>query len=654
MRDALHKLFEPGFIGKLRLKNRIIMAPISTNLAATDGAVTEELIFHYAERARGGVGLVTVENVCVDYPVGRYGAAQPRIDEERFIPGLHGLTDAVHEAGALIAVELSHPGASGEPRFSEGRTPVAPSAVPRVKDGLIPLPLAREEARAIVARYVEAAERACKAGFDAVELQACHGLLINQFLSPYTNKRQDEYGGDPGNRLRFLLEILEGIKRNCGSDFPVMVRLVAQDLVEGGICLEDAAWFARQLQEAGADSIQPDFGLGKQEKRLEPMPYRQAWRVYLAEAMKQAVHLPVIAVGVIREPNVAEQVLESGRADFVALGRALIADPEWPKKALSGAEGSIRKCISCNECVMARHVEDAPLRCTLNPAVGKGPAISQIGRAQVRRKVVVVGGGPAGMEAARVAALRGHDVALYEKENRLGGALNMAAVPPGKEKLNWVTEYYNHELPRLGVALHLGVMVDEATVRASQAEVVILATGSEPATLAVPGADGPNVSTAQAVLAGRVTCSGEHIAVIGGGMLGLETAEYLAAQGNVVTVLKRYKGIARSIEPLYCGYLLRSLAELGVEIVTEVEVSEITGSGVVVVDSRGESRLIGAERVVIARDPKPAQELAQSLEDLRPIVIGDACQPRKIINAIHEGNAAARAICSRLSNTIAH
>lgn len=637
-------LFEPGSIGTMTLKNRLIMPPISTNLAGEDGTVSEELLFHYAERAKGGVGMITVENVCIAYPLARHGAAQPRIDDDVFIPGLSRLARTIYQGGAKAAVELTHPGMNAGLRYIEGEMPVAPSAVPRSKDGLVPRALSCAEIVEVVEEYVEAARRAREAGFDAVELQACHGLLINQFLSPLTNQRQDEYGGDRENRMHFLIEIVEGIKRRVGVDFPVMVRLVAEDLLEGGVTPEEGCWFARRLEKAGADAIHPDFGLGDKEKRLEPMPYPQAWRVYLAERIKQAVSIPVIAVGVIREPEVAEEILEAGKADFVALGRALNADPEWPSKAQAGEVASIRRCIGCNECVIARHVADAPLRCSLNVTVGRSPEECRLEPARVPKRVLVVGGGPAGMEGARVAALRGHQVMLYEREPLLGGMLNVAAIPPGKEKLNWITEYFAHELARLGVEVHLGEMLEAERVRTLKPDTVIIATGSRPAFPDIPGLDGSNVLVAQELLACQMRFTGQRVVIIGGGMLGLETAEYMAAQGNTVTVLKRYKTIGRSIEPLYRDYLLRELGEHGVEIVTGVEVKAIRADGVLVRDEVGGEYVIRADRVVLARGARPSNELAQAIQNLHPIVIGDASEPRKIIDAIAEGYLTARMI----------
>jgi len=638
------KLFQPGQIGTMLLKNRIVMAPISSNLAAEGGYVSDRMIFHYAERARGGTGLITVENVCIAYPLARHGAAQPRIDDDVFIPGLRRLTDAIHRGGAQATVELTHPGMNAGLRYIEGEIPVAASALPRPKDGLIPRELSEDEVVVVIEQYVDAARRARQAGFDAIELQACHGLLINQFLSPLTNKRQDAFGGGREDRCRFLVEIVTGIKRQVGSDFPVMVRLVAEDTIEGGVTLAEGRWFARRLEQVGADAIHPDYGLGSKEMRLEPMPYPQAWRVHLAKEIREAVSIPVIAVGVIREPWVAERVLVAEEADFVALGRALNADPEWPNKARAGEVDAIRRCIGCNECVIARHVADAPLRCSLNAAVGQTEQACRLDRTKSPKRVVVVGGGPAGMEATRVMALRGHRVTLYEQESRLGGMLHVAAVPPGKDKLSWIVEYFEHELSRLGVGLCLGEALDGEKVRALKPEVVIVATGARPDVPNIPGVDGTNVLLAQELLARRMRCTGLRFAIIGGGMLGLETAAYLAEQENQVTVLKRHETIGRNIEPLYRDYLLRQLKDHDVEIVSRVEVKAIDGDGAIVQHRDGGKRIISADRVVLARGVTPANELAQEIEALHPIVVGDATQPGKIIDAIAEGFRSARSI----------
>jgi len=422
------------------------------------------------------------------------------------------------------------------------------------------------------------------------------------------------------------------------------VRLVAEDLLDGGVTLEEGRWFARRLEEAGADAIHPDFGLGSKEKRLDPMPYPQAWRVYLAEETKKQVSIPVIAVGVIREPHVAEEILKTGKADFIALGRALIADPDWPNKAQAGEERAIRKCISCNECVMARHVEHAPLRCSLNATVGRAPEASRLERAAVPKRVLIIGGGPAGMEAARVAAMRGHWVNLFEKESRLGGTLNVGNVPPGKEKLNWITEYFDYELSRLAVEIHLGQALDAEKVRALKPDVVIIATGSRPALPPIPGVDGPNVLTANDLLARQLRFTGQHIVIIGGGTVGLETADYLAVQGNDVTVLEMLDTLGRGGDPLYLDYLLRKLKEHAVAMMTGVQVEAIQTEAVLVQGKGGEKHLVPADRVVLAAGVKPANELAQDLQDLTLFVIGDAVEPRKIINAIADGYWTARVI----------
>jgi len=633
---AYPKLFEKGYIGRVEIKNRIVFAPISTNLASVNGEVSQRLIDHYYRVARGGAGLIIVENACVHFPLGRHGATQPRIDSDEFIPGLYHLAQAIHRAGAKACIELTHPGGVADPKIIKGR-PIAPSAIPLREDGTIPRELSGEEIEELADSFGAAALRARRARFDMVEIQAGHGLLINQFLSPLTNRRRDEYGGSLEGRLRFPRMVVERVKEYAGEDFPVSVRLGVEEFREGGIRLEEGKIIAKKLVEAGADAIHVTLGRSGREKRLEPMPYPQGWRVYLAEEVKKVVDAPVITVGVIREPSFAEKILEEGRADFVALGRALLADPEWPRKAMMGEERAIRRCVSCNECVRARHYEGVPIRCTLNPEVELGGELARIKPAEVRRKVMIIGAGPAGLEAARVCALRGHEVHLYEREERIGGTLNIASTIPGKEKLRWIVDYYAYELPRLGVQIHLQRHVDRGEVERLKPDVVIVAAGASPVLPKIQGVGNPNVVVAHRVLRGEVDIRNRRVTVIGGGIMGLEAAEFLACRGNEVTVVRRYETILRKIEPLYASYLLERLRDLGVKIMSRVHVEEITSNSVVVRDQKGRRIEIPSDWVVIARGLQPNRAILHELEGYPTYLIGDCLRPRRIYHAILEG-----------------
>jgi len=637
-------LFSPIKIGSVELGNRIVFPPIATNLTHVSGEISDRQVFHYARRARGGAGLIIVENACVDYPAGRHGATQPRIDSDEFIPGLARLARAVHDAGAAVSIELTHPGLNASLRFSGGRRPVAPSPTPFRTDGVLPKELSFEEIEALIEAYAEAALRAKRAGFDMVELQGGHGLLINQFLSPLTNHRSDRYGGSRANRLRFVADLACAIRELCGGRFPITIRLAADDMVDGGIDPEEGKVLAAGLEAIGIDMIQADLGLCPKEKRLEPMPYPQGWRAYLAQGLKGVVSIPVAAVGVIREPEFAEGLLSEGKADLVVLGRTLIADPDWPNKAKAGHPERIRKCIGCGECVKARHAEDRPIRCGVNPVIGMDPAFERIEPAEEPKNVLVIGGGPAGMEAARITALRGHEVIILDEGERLGGTLNIASVPPGKGKIRWLIEYYENELSRLGVTVKLGVHATRDTVDEINPDAIILATGCACPQVEIPGADRPHVVTAKNLLSGKGSVDGDAVVVIGGGLLGLETALFLATNGNRVTVLKRYKTIASNLEPIYRDYILRELEENDVSILTEVRVDHIDDQTVLVTDRDGETRRIEAASVVLARDPIPLRDLEGKLHGFNVHAIGDCVRPRLIIDAIREGYLAGRTI----------
>ena len=637
-------LFSPIEIGRVELPNRVIFPPIATNLAHVSGEVSERQVFHYARRAEGGAGLIIVENACIDYPAARHGATQPRIDSDEFIPGLTQLARVVHDASAKISIELTHPGLHASLKFNGGRRPIAPSSVPLRQDGVLPREISAEEIRAVVEAYAQAALRAKRAGFDMVELQGGHGLLINQFLSPLTNKRTDRYGGSRENRLRFVAEIVERIRSLCGGRFPITIRFAADDMMKGGIDPEEGKALAAGLEAIGLDMIQADLGLCPKEKRLEPMPYPQGWRAHLAAGLKEVVSIPVAAVGVIREPEFAEGLLSRGEADLIVLGRTLIADPDWPNKARAGHPERIRKCIGCGECVKARHHDDQALHCGVNPVVGMDAEFERITPAPKSKRVLVIGGGPAGMEAARVAALRGHAVTLCDEQKRLGGTLNIAAIPPGKEKIRWLIEYYENELPRLGVEIKLRTHVTRATVEDLQPDAVIIATGCTCPRDDIPGADRPNVVTAHDVLSGTANAVRSPVAMIGGGLLGLETALFLAEAGHSVTVLKRYKTIASNLEPIYRDYLLRELKEHNVSIITEVTVERITDQSVRIKDTQGRVREIPAASVVLARNPIPQRSLQEKLHGFATYSIGDCVYPGKIVDAVRSGYIAGRQV----------
>jgi len=637
------KLFEHGFIGCLELKNRIVMAPISTNLASVGGEVTQQLIDHYSRIAKGGAGLIIVENTCVHFPEGRHGTTQPRIDTDEFIPGLHRLVQAIQQYGVKVGVELAHPGGVADVRFIKTQ-PIAPSSTPMKSGTVTPRALTKKEIEELVDMFGKAALRAKKAGFNMVEIQAGHGLLINQFLSQLYNKRKDEFGGSLDGRIRFLKMIVEKIKDYAGKSFPVSVRLGVEEFKEGGIKIEEGKWIVKKLSNAGVDAIHVTLGGTTMEKRLEPMPYPQGWRVYLAEEIKKVVDVSVIAVGVIREPLFAEKILQERKADFIALGRALIADPQWPKKALMGEEKAIKRCFSCNECVRARHFEDLPIRCSFNPTIGIDDKFVTIKKTKHKKKVMIVGAGPAGMEAARVAALRGHDVYLFDKENQIGGTLNIAAAVPGKDKLRWIIEYYAYILPKLGVHIQLREFVDKQKIEAFSPDAVIIATGSELTMPQIPGMRNTNGLSFKEVLKGEVKIEREKVVVLGGGLIGLETALFLTSLGNDVTVLKRYETISENIDPVYAPHLLSNLQKQGVNIISKVMTMEIEQNQVLIKTHSKELNKVYFDKIVLTRELMPSNKLAKEIEASEVYLIGDALKPRRIFNAVFEGFMVGRQI----------
>jgi 2,4-dienoyl-CoA reductase-like NADH-dependent reductase (Old Yellow Enzyme family)/thioredoxin reductase len=629
------RLFQPGSIGSLAVANRVIMPAMATNFASSTGEPTDRLIAYYGARARGGVGLVIVENTTVEHRLGSNGAVQLRIDDDRYIPGLHHLAEAIRTEGTPVAVQINHAG-------SVARTPMQPLAPSRVawsEGGAEPHALSAEEIEGIVALFARAAVRAKRAGFDAVEIHGAHGYLIGQFLSPLVNRRTDRYGGSSENRWRFAFDVVGAIRDAVGPGYPLLFRVSGDEYLPGGRTIDETRDLAPAVVEAGIDAIHVSAATPvNPERQLEPMAYPEGWRIDLAEAVKRAVEVPVIGVGVIRTPETAERLLAEEKADFVAVGRGLIADPEWPRKAASGEARAIRRCISCNRCVRHRVFDDLAIRCSVNPRVGR--EAERIPPAEERKHVVVVGGGPAGLSASTTAAERGHRVTLFDAAVELGGRLRLAAVPPHKEKIGWLIEDLSFVLPET-VDVHLGACTTAKQLIDMEPDVVLLATGSTPTCLGVPGADRPHVHLADAVLSGRAEVTG-RVVVIGGGMVGCETASFCAEQGSEVTVVEALDDVASDCEPITRGELASRLVEEGVTVRTGVTVLEITPLGIRI-ESKGREELVAAESVVCAIGSGPdcrlSEELAEATFPVR--VIGDAREARGICEAIHEGWRAA-------------
>ncbi|MCK4581637.1 MAG: FAD-dependent oxidoreductase, partial [Dehalococcoidia bacterium] len=627
------RLLQPFRLGQLELRNRIVMPPMATRFSSEDGFVTEQLRDYYAARARGGVGLVIVEASCVDAPAGKGWQSQLMIDDDRFVRGLAELVHVVKEQGAKIAIQLHHAGSEARSSIT-GVQPVAPSPIPR-PDREMPRELTTEEVSELVLRFATAAQRADSAGFDGVEIHGAHGYLVAQFLSSFFNKRSDVYGGGIERRASFLSEIIQRTKELAGREYPVWCRMNGREFgAQAGLSTEEAQEVARMVQNAGAEAINVSvMAYGVSPRTAPPMAQPPGNLVRFAEAIKSVISIPVIAVGRI-DPATSETVIEEGRADLIAVGRALIADPELPNKAASGKLDDIRPCIGCQTCLDCITTWHEPVRCVVNPAVGKERECA-VQRADSPKKVFVVGGGPAGMEAARVSALRGHNVVLYDRGETLGGQLLLASIPPYKEVLETFANYQRTQLSRVGVKVELGQEVSAALVEEAKPDAVILATGMRLLVPQIPGVDRSNVVSALDVLAGKVEV-GNKVAVIGAEVVGCETAEFLAEKGKKVTLMRRGEGMATKLNPTSREHLLARLEAKGVTMLTGVQYQEITDEGVIITTRQAESQTVEADTVVLAAGSLPDTELYEALKGKVPelCLVGDCVEPRDVMSAV--------------------
>ncbi len=638
-------LNSPGAIGRMTLRNRTVMAPIVTQFATDTGAASYVHVAYLGERAKGGVGLIIAEASYIN-PVGRAWSCGLGIDRDPLISSHLQLTEAVHRYGGKIAIQLHHGGNKANPAYNGGRLLSASD----VADGAFPPPepMTKDEIASTVTSFAEAADRAKRAGYDAVELHGAHGYLLHQFMSPATNHRTDEYGGSIENRARFAREVIQSVRQATGPSFPIIIRMSA----EGGYGLEDAVIFAKDFEDAGADAINVSQGgtapTPIMPPEVSPMAVTQGFLAGHAETIKRALNIPVIVVGEIRDPALAEDILSSGKADFVALARPLLADPHWAAKAARGDDDRILKCISCDTCRLNLS-RNAPIRCLINPKLGREEWLHDPEPASTPRKVMVVGAGPAGMEVARVAAARGHNVSLYEAESTLGGGqLALAKAPPYKDRLAWLEDYLARELDRVPVEQHLNTRVDAATVADESPDVLVVATGAAPLMPSIPGIDGDNVATAFAVLAGDGIPEGKRVAVLGGRQVGCETAEFLVERGCHVTIVARSPESQLVIEApaTYRNALLLRLRNAGVEFITEHDVKEIRPDGLTLVGADAAERDLIVDSVIVARGAVPQRGLAEDVGAAVPEVhtIGDSEDPRTIEEAMYEGTLLGRQI----------
>lgn len=633
--DYAH-LLSQGTIGTIKIRNRIVMPPMVRNFATPDGIATRQLIDHYAARARGGAGLIIVEATYV-HPSGRVWYQGLGIDDDRCIPGLGQLTDAIKQWGSKIEIQLVHGGRQSTTSVS--RLPVvAPSAIPCPVTGSFPRELTTPEVADLVEAFAQAARRAKTAGFDGVELHGAHGYLLSQFFSAHVNRRTDKYGGDLKGRAIIAVEIIQRIKQLVGDDFPVTIRINGRDNVPGGQTIEDAVSLAKILETAGAAAIHVTVGMA--EANADPRNVATAATMLsprghlldFAAQIKSAIKIPVIAVGSIT-PEMGEKVLSEGKADFIAFGRQFLADPDFPKKLERGERHNIRPCIRCNEMCMGR--VPVGIRCTVNSEVGYEsydlrPAIKP-------KKVLVIGGGPAGMEAARIAALRGHEVVLYDRNKELGGHLIEASVPEFKKDLGNYKDWLVSQMNILSVKVKSGKEVTARVLDTEKPDTVVVATGSASFRPNIPGIEKPIVATAIDVLLGKAA-SGNHPIVAGGGAVGSELALYLAQQKKDVTLIEMLPQVATDVAPVR-NALITQLADAKVKIITGTKIVAVNDDGVTAVSPEKNLVNISGDKVILAMGLVSDNKLYEKVrEKVREVyVIGDSVEPRRLGDAIHEG-----------------
>lgn len=634
----IKKAFQPIRIGNLEVPNRLVVPAMVVNYCNDDGTATEKFIAYHEAKAKGGWGLIITENYAVD-PAGKGFTNIPGLWNDNQIEGHQILTNRVHQYESKIFAQIYHAGRQTS-QYVIGQQPLAPSPIPCPSMQEIPHALTVDEIHDLIEKFGDCALRAKKAGFDGIEIHGAHGYLIAQFLSLYSNKRTDEYGGNLLNRMGFALEIIANIRLKVGNNFPIIFRVSGDELVPGGRNIEDTKAIAMILENAGVNALHVSagvYGAGASHGIVPPAAISHGWIINLAGEVKKVVGIPVITVGRINDPWLAEAALASEKADLIAMGRASLADPELPNKVAAGRFDDINYCIGCMQGCSGMINQNKPATCLVNPTLGKEAELQKT-HAGVRKKILVAGGGPAGMEASIIASKRGHEVHLYEKTGQLGGQFYLAAMPPHKGEIAGFIHWQVEQLNKNGVTVHLHTELNEEIIDSLKPDVVIVATGSKPFVLDIPGIDRLNVVTAHDVLAGKSN-PGQRVAIIGGGMIGAETANFLANNGKKVTIIEKLPEIARDVQARVRYFLMKELVENGVKIFTNTTVTMIDNDSLIICQKEGDEEKIGSfDTVVVAAGVRPVNDLTAGLDSkVNLIIIGDAKEVRTAMEAVADG-----------------
>ena len=698
-------LFTPGRIGPVTVKNRLVMTAMCVGLAHHDGAVSDALAAYYEERAAGGVGLMITECTRVNETDAVAYPSMLSMSHDRYIEPLRKAAERVHAHGAKLFMQLYHPGRQNVVlfptiwRFNERMARIFPSywdwyfkmagrfdasmiddpkTAKRMEKYMKPLlapsdvpcglgdnpvrhqktvPMTIPQIKTLIGQFIAAAGRVKKAGADGVELHAAHGYLLQQFLSPYTNRREDDYGGSLENRMRLLKEIIEGVKAECGPDFPISVRLSVEEFYDTigypgqGILLEEGVEMAKRLERFGVDALNISSGnYDTAQTSCEPISFPPGWRKYLAKAVKEQVRIPVIAANLIRTPEQAEAQLNEGTQDFIAMGRSYLSDPEWAKKAMEGRSGEINRCICCLRCMESFQeniMNGKPVECAVNPRACRESKFPRTAPKDGRqRPVVVVGAGPAGLTAANELAARDFKVTVLEQGGAPGGQLILAAAPPLKEKIDWFIQYLTHQALRQGVDIRYNTRAAKEVIESFRPYAVFLATGAEAAAPRIPGSDSDTVTTVTPILTGERTYAGKEVAVIGSGMTGLETAELLMGQGNTVTIIEMADQIAPGAYPINASDVIGRLEKGGVRFLPGRRLERI-GDGMLYLRRKdGVLEEIRADATVLAIGVRSNSALEKECTGHfeRLYSIGDAVTPGRIGNATRSAFMRARGL----------